>query len=185
MRIIAGEWKGRRLNAPKGKVTRPTPDRVREALFSILGARIEAANVLDLFAGTGCLGLESLSRGARHACFVEKDRRVFGVLKENLQIADSNMVSCINAPAQRALKLLKKQEFTCDLAFLDPPYDRGLLEPAFHGLLKLRLVNPGGTLICEHHSKTAPPTPLEPWALISTRIFGDVGISFFEFDGGE
>jgi len=185
MRIIAGQWKGRRLSAPKGKVTRPTPDRVREALFSILGARIEDASVLDLFAGTGCLGLEALSRGAKHSHFVEKDRRVFGILQENLQIADSARVSSMNSPAQRALRVFKKQERSFDLAFLDPPYDHGLLEPTFHNLLELGLVRPSGTVVCEHYSKTEPPSPIESWSLVSTRVFGDVGVSFFEFRDGE
>ena len=185
MRIIAGQWKGRRLSAPKGKVTRPTPDRVREALFSILGDRLQEASVLVLFAGTGCLGLEALSRGAQHAFFVEKDRRVFDILQQNLEIADSTRVSSMNSPAQRALRVLKKQEQYFDLAFLDPPYDRGLLEPTFHHLLELGLVRTSGTVVCEHHSKTDPPTPIEQWSLKSTRLFGDMGISLFECGDGE
>lgn len=181
MRIISGQFKGRRLNSPKGSVTRPTPDRVREALFSILGARVEDACVLDLFAGTGCLGLECLSRGAKYATFVEKDRRVYEILSQNVQIADSTRYSLINAPAQRALRSLSRNFELPDLIFLDPPYDRGLLEPALHQILRNNLIQKTGTIICEHHAKSPPPELLAPWTLVQTRLFGDVGISFIEY----
>jgi len=180
MRIIAGQWGGRRLSAPKGEVTRPTPDRVRESLFSILGDRVEGARVLDLFAGTGCLGLECLSRGAAHGVFVEKDRRVFTLLSENLQIAPPERYQSLNSPAQRALRHLQKVQSTFDIVFLDPPYHLGLLQPTFTTLLESGMVKAGGTVVCEHYSKDEPPAPSEPWSLIGTRQFGEVSISLFQ-----
>ncbi len=185
MRIISGQFKGRRLQAPKGKLTRPTPDRVREALFSILGHRVQQAKVLDLFAGTGCLGLECLSRGADHATFIEKDRRAFEHLQKNVQIADSEQLSCLNTTAQKALGLLKKKGSLFDLVFLDPPYNQGLLDPTLNQLLRLKLVKQRGIIVCEHHAKTAPPIPAGPWTLGANRTFGDVEISFFEYRSTE
>ena len=108
MRIIAGQWRGRKLSVPKGSVTRPTSDRTREALFSILGPGLPDTQVLDLFAGTGSLGLEALSRGASHATFVEKDRRVCGVLRENLNHAEPDLFRLMAMPSFKALKLLKQ-----------------------------------------------------------------------------
>ncbi|HEU0134508.1 MAG TPA: 16S rRNA (guanine(966)-N(2))-methyltransferase RsmD [Allosphingosinicella sp.] len=142
MRIIAGRWRGRPLIAPQGQDTRPTADRVREALFSMLASRVgsfEGLQVADLFAGSGALGLEALSRGAAHCVFVENDRRAVEAIRSNLAalgasgevLARSAEHSALPAPA--------------DLAFLDPPYGSGLA-PAV--LAKLS-VAPGGWVSVE------------------------------------
>ena len=180
MRIISGKWRGRRLSAPKGSKTRPTADRTREALFSILGGKIEDATVLDLFAGTGSLGLECLSRGANHATFVEKDPRVAGVLSENLQLAPAEHHRLLTMPAQKALRLLDPGKPTFDLVFLDPPYHLHLLQPTFTALLESGIVKSSGTVVCEHFSKDSPPSPSDPWCLRRTRRFGEASISFFD-----
>ena len=142
MRIIAGRWRGRPIAAPPGQDTRPTSDRVREALFSMLASRLgsfEGLQVADLFAGSGALGLEALSRGAAHCVFVEKDRRAVDAIRANLAalgasgevLARSAEHSALPAPA--------------DLAFLDPPYGSGLAPPV---LAKLE-VAPGGWVSVE------------------------------------
>ena len=118
MRVVAGEFKGRRLHAPRGAGTRPTADRVREALFSMLGD-VSGARVLDLYAGSGALGIEALSRGAASATFVERDRHALAALRRNLE--------AVGAPAEviprDVERFLARPAGTFDLVFCDPPYD--------------------------------------------------------------
>jgi 16S rRNA (guanine(966)-N(2))-methyltransferase RsmD len=121
MRIVAGRWGGRRLTSPKGAATRPTADRVREALFSILGARVEAARVLDLFAGSGALGLEALSRGAAEATFVDSSPAAIGAVHANLEALGAT-AEVRRADAVRFLRAAPGQARQYDLVLLDPPY---------------------------------------------------------------
>jgi 16S rRNA (guanine966-N2)-methyltransferase len=123
VRVIAGEHRGRRLVAPPGRDTRPTSDRVREALFSILGP-LDGARVLDLYAGSGALAIEALSRGARSAVLVERDRRAVAALRANLDalgVAEPE-AQVVAAPARAALKNARAAGDTYDLVFVDPPY---------------------------------------------------------------
>lgn len=121
MRVVAGEFKGRRLVAPRGARTRPTADRVREALFSILGD-VSGARVLDLFAGSGALGIEALSRGAASVEFVESDRRAVTAIQRNLAAVGVSAT----VRAQDALRFLGRSGGPYDLVFCDPPYDSAL-----------------------------------------------------------
>ena len=124
MRIIAGQWGGRRIQAPKGKDVRPTTDRTREAWMSILGERIPGARVLDLFAGSGALGLECLSRGAREAVFVERARGALRALEANVKALEAgDRVRIVRGDAFSYVAGLEAGAF--DLALADPPYDRG------------------------------------------------------------
>lgn len=130
MRIIAGQWRGRALKAPEGEATRPTADRVREALFSMLTSRLgsfEDLRVLDLFSGTGALGLEALSRGAGHVIFVEANRIALDALKANITgLGAGGRTTVIAQPAET----LGRAAQPCDLLLLDPPYGSGLAGPA-------------------------------------------------------
>jgi 16S rRNA (guanine966-N2)-methyltransferase len=123
MRVIAGRWGGRRLKAPKGTATRPTSDRVREALFAMLGD-VEGISVLDLFAGTGALGIEALSRGAQKTVFVERDAGVAKVLSANLEALgiDREHAELRRLDALAALRSARASKETYDLIFIDPPY---------------------------------------------------------------
>jgi 16S rRNA (guanine966-N2)-methyltransferase len=123
MRVISGRLGGRRLKAPGGRVTRPTSDRVREALFGMLG-ELEGAAVLDVFAGAGALGIEALSRGATGAVFIERDPGAVRVLKDNLAALglDPAQAQVRRADALRALRAARAREETYDLLFIDPPY---------------------------------------------------------------
>jgi 16S rRNA (guanine966-N2)-methyltransferase len=121
MRIVGGEWGGRRIAAPRGATTRPTSDRVREALFSILGDRVEGAQVLDLFAGSGALGLEALSRGAASATFVDSQAQAVSILKANLASLGAS-ATVERGDALRHLRKAAAERRQYDLAFLDPPY---------------------------------------------------------------
>jgi 16S rRNA (guanine966-N2)-methyltransferase len=123
VRVIAGRYGGRRLQAPRGEATRPTSDRVREALFSILGAHVEGARVLDLFAGSGALGLEALSRGARQATFVESAAAALAALRANVAALGVD-ADIVRADALRWLRSASPGAREYDLVFLDPPYRR-------------------------------------------------------------
>src|SRR5881296_2139751 len=124
VRIIAGAFKGRRLKTPSGDAVRPTGDRVREAWFSILQRPLDGARVLDLFAGSGALGLEALSRGAARAVFVDRDRRAVEVLRANLEALGvaSEEAEVRPVSAQRAVRDALSRSEAYDLVFLDPPY---------------------------------------------------------------
>ncbi|HEV3034178.1 MAG TPA: 16S rRNA (guanine(966)-N(2))-methyltransferase RsmD [Solirubrobacteraceae bacterium] len=134
MRVIAGELGGRRLKAPAGRVTRPTSDRVREAVFGMLGD-VGGASVLDLFAGTGALGIEALSRGAHSAVFVEHDAGVVKVLKGNLAALgiSPEAAEVRRADALESLRSAKMDQETYDLVFIDPPYGRARPAPSASG----------------------------------------------------
>ena len=124
MRIIAGEWRGRRLLAPAGSAVRPTTDRIRESWFSILGDTVRGASVLDLFAGSGALGLEALSRGATSAVFVERSRKTIRILEQNLEALEvGHRARIVAGDALAFVRRLGPGDF--DLCLADPPYDRG------------------------------------------------------------
>lgn len=182
MRITGGVHRSRELRAPKGHKTRPTADRVREALFSMLSARlsIEGARVLDLFAGTGALGLEALSRGAAHAVFVENAREALAALQENVRALGFAAASqVITQRAERAIPSLKGP---FDIVFCDPPYAL-VREPELPRLLAEvgAVCAPSSTIVLEHDNKDAPPA-VGGLVLIETRRYGDTALSFYELD---
>lgn len=158
MRLTGGEARGRRLKAPQGLRTRPTSDRVREALFDILGARIEGARFLDVYAGTGAVGCEALSRGAAHVVFLEREAIALDLIAENLKLgAWSEAAEVIGGDARAALRRLEASGRRFEIVSLDPPYDdEGLLEAL---ALSARLLAPGGMLIVEHRSSSAIEVP--------------------------
>jgi 16S rRNA (guanine(966)-N(2))-methyltransferase RsmD len=168
-RVIAGRYGGRRLQAPPGDATRPTADRVREALFSILGARTEDARVLDLFAGTGALGLEALSRGARSVTFVERAGPALTALRANLAALGAE-ADVVRADALRWLRSASDRAPQYDLVFLDPPYGRaGALGAELSDILPAVLA-PGAVVVTE--SDRRAPIELSIPA-IDERRYGD------------
>jgi 16S rRNA (guanine(966)-N(2))-methyltransferase RsmD len=177
VRIIAGEFKGRRLKAPKWDGLRPTSDKLRETLFNILAPRMAGAEVLDVFAGTGAVGLESLSRGARRATFIEQDRRAAALIAQNAELCGAqNRCVIIRDRAEHALpSRLAGQHF--DVVVLDPPYD---FEP-LHTVLEaaLRSLAPGGLLILEHAFRRALPA-VAGARLLRTVRSGDSALTLFE-----
>jgi pantetheine-phosphate adenylyltransferase len=185
VRIIAGQARGRRLVAPKGQATRPTPDRVRESLFSIVQERLADAQVLDLFAGTGALGLEALSRGARSVTFVEEARSALTALQRNIETVGIGKPEVLPLAAQRAVGKLAERGRAFDLVFLDPPYAAGLLPQMLAALAEHALLLPRALVVCEHHGRDVAPNAPPSYQLLETRAFGDVSLSFFEFRPGE
>ncbi len=175
MRIIAGTHRGRRIAAPKGAHTRPTGDRVREALFSLVGP-VEGASVLDLYAGSGALGLEALSRGAGRCTFAETDPAAVRVIRRNLEqlgLAGGEVV-------QRDAGALLRGEAAAgrrhDLVLLDPPYDRWpALEPEL-GPLVASAVAPSGLVVVETGAGVEPQLPLD---LVTSRRYGSARLTLF------
>lgn len=180
MRVIAGRYKGRRLGTPRGRNTRPTSDRVREALFSILGS-LEGATVLDLFAGTGALGIEALSRGASRAVFVERDTAALDVLRANLKKLElhEGEAEVRRAEALGALRTARERGETYDLVFVDPPYgDARALEGGLSVALP-PLLAPAGRVVVESDRRM----PLALWVeeeglgVELERRYGDTSIT--------
>ncbi len=148
LRVIGGIAKGKRLKTRKSKDLRPATDFVKEALFNIIAPRVPNSIFLDLFAGTGSIGIEALSRGAQEVVFVEKDPQNAALIQENLKItgflAQAQIYRC---DAFKALNLLKKREYGFDLIFVDPPFKQGLVAPTLNCLYRLKLLRPGGLII--------------------------------------
>ena len=158
MRLTGGEARGRRLKAPRGLRTRPTSDRVREALFDILGARIEDARFLDAYAGTGAVGCEALSRGAGRVVFLEREPIALGLIAENLKLgAWSDAAEIVEGDARAALRRLEADGTRFEIVYLDPPYDDPDLPDAL--ALSAHLLVPGGMVIVEHRSSCAVEVP--------------------------
>lgn len=152
MRIIAGSAKGRVLRSLRGRALRPTADRVRESLFAALGARVQEALFLDLYAGAGTVGLEALSRGAREATFAESHRPAGAIIEENARRCGfEECVRVIIAPVARALARLRREGASFDLVFVDPPYERGEIGATMARLGQWQqMVADGGLVICQH-----------------------------------
>jgi 16S rRNA (guanine966-N2)-methyltransferase len=180
VRIVAGEFKGRRLHGPEGSAARPTSDKVREALFSILGD-ISGARMLDLFAGTGAVALEALSRGAAHAVMVERDRRMAAVAARNLAAALGGEADRAELIRDDALKFLARPRGgPFDLVFLDPPYaDAERLAPKISAGLGAVLA-PGAAIAAESDRRAPLALDESRFALRSEHRYGDTLIRIFD-----
>lgn len=181
VRIAGGTARGIPLAEPRGVRLRPTSGLVREAIFNILGARIEEANVVDLYAGTGALGIEALSRGARHATFVEAEAACVSAISQSLSrttFADIGTVLRGRLPG--ALTTLNGPY---DVIFLDPPYNEPDVELVLVSLA--RLLSPDGVVVYEHGSRYNPPERPAGIRLSERRVYGDSAVAFFVAQEGE
>ena len=179
MRVIAGELRGRRIDAPRSGV-RPTYDRVRESLFGIVGARTEGANVLDLFAGSGSLGIECLSRGAVAATFVERDPRTLAVLRANVdRLGLADAAELLRVDAMRFLAGPASGR-SFDIVFVDPPYESGLAEKALALLSAGRAVAPGALVVVETRAGGELPESSGVLTRARRKRYGSIEIGFYE-----
>jgi len=172
MRVIAGEFRSRRLESIPGDATRPTPDRLRETLFNILAPRIEGATFLDAYAGTGAVGIEALSRGARHAFFLEKNRAALEAIRQNLaSLKLEARATVVTGPV-----LLTIARYPADIVFLDPPYE---LEREYAAALELLSAAPPELTVVQHSVRLSLPE--EKGALRRTRMIrqGENALSFY------
>ena len=182
MRVITGSARGSRLKELEGLETRPTTGKVKEALFSVIQFDIEGRRVLDLFAGTGQLGIEALSRGAECAVFVERRRDALQVIRENLEACGmTDKARVVNGDAMSYLKSGEK----FDLIFLDPPYASGLLEQALEEIVRFDICRRHGIIVAESAAdKTLPPLA-GPYALYREYRYGKIKLTVYHRDGNE
>jgi 16S rRNA (guanine966-N2)-methyltransferase len=180
MRVIGGEFKGRRLLVPRGGKIRPTSDRVREAIFDILGPVWTFQRVLDLFAGTGSLGIEALSRGAPEAVFVEQGKGALTVLRGNLKaLGLQSRAWVLSLAVKRGIAVLGERGEAFDLIFMDPPYGKGLVAKTLEEIVQRGILTATGVVVTEHspREEILPPLGLAP---SQQRRYGDTALSFFQ-----
>ena len=180
VRIIAGTAKGIRLKTPKGMNTRPTADRVKESVFGILGVALIDAEVLDLFAGTGNLGLEALSRGAAAATMVDKNIQSVKIMLENAILTDLARAAVIcREDVMAALRRLQTTGKSFDLIFCDPPYNLGLAPKVLRELDAIDVLRAGGVFILEHSRHEKLPEELKRIVAYRSEFYGETVVSFF------
>lgn len=175
MRVITGIARGKRLNALPGEEVRPTAERVKEAVFSIIQFQLEGRRFLDLFAGSGQMGIEALSRGAAQAVFVDVRRESVEQVKRNLQATGLDKNAKVLQMDYASFLAQKNQAF--DLAFLYPPYQTGVLQQALPGVEKL--MNPGGTILCEHPATEAMPQQVGAFIMRKQYRYGRIMITAY------
>jgi 16S rRNA (guanine(966)-N(2))-methyltransferase RsmD len=175
MRVIAGSASGLRLAAPKDPLTRPISDKVKESLFGTLGERVLGARFLDLYAGSGAIGIEALSRGAEHATFVEHARTAITVIRENLE--RTGLAERADVHARKVEAFLADATATWDIAVLDPPYAERTLDLPLERL-RPRLA-PDGLVVVKHFWRTPMP-PAVGLAVIRSKRFGETALTFLE-----
>ena len=182
MRIIAGSARGRRLKGPRGPGLRPTSDQVREALFNILGERVRGARVLDLFAGTGALSLEALSRGADHALLIDCGREALALCRDNAALtgcgAATIEIACLRIDARLSTSPRLRGHAPFDLAFADPPY-AAVTPQELLTWLDPALLAEAGLFVIEHDRRTDAPSQCGGFVCIDERRHGDTALAFY------
>jgi 16S rRNA (guanine966-N2)-methyltransferase len=183
MRVISGTARGRSLKAVPGTNTRPTTDKVKEAVFSMIGPYFEGGQVLDLFAGTGGLGIEALSRGMGRAVFIDMDKKSLEIIQENLKTAGfPEQAEVYRNDALRALKALVKRGLSFDLIFLDPPYRMKNMDEVLALLEEGALVRPNGTVMIEHDAAHRYAERIGSFACRRHAVYGDTAISIYTYE---
>lgn len=181
--MISGEARGHKLKTLKGTATRPTSDRVKESLFNIISASIPESNVLDLFAGSGSLGIEALSRGAAFAVFADKSRESCGIIKENLiftKYVEKSEVLFMGF-AETLVKLASEgRKF--DIVFLDPPYNKKFIQESLNILANNDIIRDSGILAAEHHIDDRLPEYCGKLKLSRRQKYGDTALSFYKVE---
>jgi 16S rRNA (guanine(966)-N(2))-methyltransferase RsmD len=181
MRIVGGSARGRTLLGPKdAKTIRPTADRVRETLFNILGQRLDGLTVLDLYAGTGALALEAISRGADRAVLVDSGREALGLIRANVDaLGFGAQAELVAQPVARALGTLGGRGLKFDRIFADPPYAAEVVNELLEGIARHALLAPEGVIIIEHAKRESAPEAHAGFERFDQRKFGDTIVSFY------
>jgi 16S rRNA (guanine966-N2)-methyltransferase len=181
LRVISGQAKGHKLKTIKGNNTRPTADRVKESLFNIITSYILDADVLDLFAGTGNLGIEALSRGAASAVFVDKSQECYNVIKDNLSHTKlEENAAVIAGDVFNTVDRLSKENKKFDIIFLDPPYNKNLIEETLKIIDKNDIINDNGIVITEKDIADIIPEEVGKLKLARNQKYGDTVLSFYK-----
>jgi|SRR6188472_3227173 16S rRNA (guanine(966)-N(2))-methyltransferase RsmD len=180
MRVISGKAKGRRLIAPKGGAIRPTADRIKESLFNILPRDFSGMKILELFAGTGNISIEALSRGAESALLVDASERSARIIRENLRRLElTDRAQMWVMPVRRALNAVGRQGQKFDVIFLDPPYDQKLVGRSLELIASVDPVYPTGVVVAEHSVRETLKSSYRFLSLNDQRRYGDTLLSFF------
>lgn len=182
LRVISGEYKGRSIETVSNKLTRPTSDKVKESLFNIIGPFFSGGYALDLFAGSGSLGIEALSRGISQVVFVDQQKQAIQMIKKNLSnLKLVDRAEVYQNDALRALKVLGKRELQFDFIFLDPPYKKGLYGRLIEEIDNRQITHLNTTIICEHDSSLTLPTSIATFQQVRTENYGSTTmISFYK-----
>lgn len=181
MRVISGKYKSIKLNTLEGPTTRPTTDKVKENLFNMLYC--DDLKVLDLFAGSGGLGLEAISRGANHITFIDGSAQAVKVIKSNIDKCklSSDEYSLYRNDYLRALKIFSKKEEKFDLIFLDPPYKKGILDKALEQIISLQLLNDEALIVCEHGIDEEITFKHDSLVIYKEKDYGSIHIVIYEY----
>ena len=181
MRIIAGKYKGRIVNMPEGVKTRPTQDRVREAIFNIIREVVQDSRVLDLYAGSGALGIEALSRGAKSTVFIDNDASSIRAIRGNIGVVENNSISteAHKTDAIKAIGKFHKDGIKFDLIFLDPPYYKDVAKNTLIKIDACDILSERSFVIAEHFVKDALPDNLKKLTLFKKSKYGDTVVSFY------
>ena len=181
MKIIAGKNKGNILKSPKDLSLRPTPAKVREALFDIIVSSIEGSVFLDLFAGTGAIGIEALSRGAKKVVFVEKELKCIKIIQENLRKTENCQFGIVYKKEYLpGLKLLVKKKYLFDFIFLDPPYNIGLVNLVLMEISTLPILKKKGIIIVQHHKKEILHANYNELKVFKQKKYSESILSFYK-----
>ncbi|MFC0524021.1 16S rRNA (guanine(966)-N(2))-methyltransferase RsmD [Pontibacillus salicampi] len=182
MRVISGVHKGRKLTPVPGRQTRPTTDKVKEALFQMIGPYFDGGMCFDLFAGSGGLGIEALSRGMERAIFVDKQQKAISTIYENLEaLRMKDQAEVYRTDAFRAIKAAGKRGLTFDYIILDPPYDKVKFEDLFEAIHEQHLLKSDGMLVCEHSADQTLPQLIGEYEQIRYETYSSIiSISLFQ-----
>lgn len=183
MRVISGKARGLKLNTPKNDDVRPTTDRVKESLFNMINSYIMDSNILDLFAGTGSLGIECLSRGAKNCVFVDISKESIAIVKSNIKKARvENESTVINADFKDAVSRLKVQKNKFDVIFMDPPYYKDMFVDALEKIDDADLLNEDGLIIVEHDTKDVFPEKIARLEKSKDKKYGNTTLTFYKME---
>jgi 16S rRNA (guanine966-N2)-methyltransferase len=180
LRVVSGTSKGRPLKAVPGNTTRPTTDKVKEALFNMIGPYFQGGIGLDLFAGSGGLGIEALSRGLEKIIFVDRDSKAIQTIYENIKACHfEEQAEVYRNDADRALNALVKREISFDYIFLDPPYKKQQLVRLMERMDEKKLINKGGIIVCEHSHDVELPQKVGDLTQLKNETYGIIAVTIY------
>lgn len=185
MRVVAGEYGGRRLRAVPGMKTRPTTDKVKEAMFNILGPYFDGGRSLDLFAGSGGLSIEGVSRGIDHAVLIDRQGAAIKTIDQNIEVTkEPAKFTVIKRDAEIALKQLQAQNQSFDLVYFDPPYREQKIVKEVQKLIQGQLLNAGCRIMCETNQEADLPTEIGACTRVVEKSYGITKITVYRYQGG-
>lgn len=182
MRVISGSQKGRQLKSVPGKNTRPTTDKVKEAIFNMIGPYFDGGSGLDLFAGSGSLGIEGISRGLDKVIFIDSDYKAIRTIKENINICGfESMSEVYKNDWKRALQIIIQRDLTFEVIWMDPPYKKDVYTTILQKISTHQLLSDTGIIVCEHAKESPLPDKVERLDKIRTEHYGTISISLFKY----